>query len=262
MRRILIYRDSTSEKFWEINVIENTFLVTYGKIGTTGTVKMKEFESEEISHKEADKLIQSKLKKGYVIADSTEDIVKKNMMSETLFWELLETAKKKEEDPEDQLEWLELHLSRKPIKDIVEFDFILKKYYYQSYTSDLWAAAYIIMGGCSDDSFDYFRAWLLFLGKETYESIINNPESIIPHLQPLEIEQEVPELEDLLYVASMAYEEKTGFDDEHYSKLYKQISGDKYLQPSIELDWDEEDMDSLRKKFPLLWDRYSQNPLE
>ncbi len=58
------------------------------------------------------------------------------------------------------------------------------------------------------------------------------------------------------------FEEKTRFDDEHYFKLYKQISGDRYLQPYIELDWNEENMDSLRKKFPLLWDRYSQNPLE
>ena len=30
-----------------------------------------------------------------------------------------------------------------------------------SYRADLWAAAYMINGGASDDGFDYFRGWLV-----------------------------------------------------------------------------------------------------
>jgi hypothetical protein len=29
----------------------------------------------------------------------------------------------------------------------------------RSYRNDLWAAGYLINGGCSDDGFDYFRGW-------------------------------------------------------------------------------------------------------
>lgn len=141
------------------------------------------------------------------------------------------------------------------------FDYIFNQYYYKSYTSNLWAAAYIVMGGCSDDSFDYFRAWLLYLGKETYETIIKDPEKIIPHLKHLEEDGDVPEFEDLLYVASMAFEEKTGYDDQHYYNIYKQLSEDKYVQPEMEFDWDEDDEDGLSSKFPLLWERFSENPL-
>jgi hypothetical protein len=61
-------------------------------------------------------------------------------------------------------------------------------------------------------------------------------------------------LEELLSVATMAYEEKTGFDDEKYFKLYNQLVKDEYIEPELEYDWDEDVEEGLRKKFPLLWD--------
>lgn len=261
MQMLLIYTDGSSNKFWKINVIGKSYTVTYGKVDTVGAVKSKEFDSEEICEKEANKLIQSKLKKGYVVADSSRRVIKESDMTEALFWELLETAKKKGEDLEEQHEWLGNHLSKRSVMDIVMFDYFFNQAYYKSYTSKLWAAAYIVMGGCSDDSFDYFRAWLLYLGKDSYEAILTNPEKLIPHLKELEEEGDVPEFEDLLYVASIAYEEKTGFDDEQYYNLYKKLSGDNYVQPTMEFDWDEDDEEGLREKFPLLWERYAENPL-
>jgi hypothetical protein len=33
-----------------------------------------------------------------------------------------------------------------------------------SYRGDLWAAAYLINGGASDDGFEYFRGWLYYPG--------------------------------------------------------------------------------------------------
>lgn len=87
---------------------------------------------------------------------------------------ILESAMNKGEDLDEQMEWLVSCLSRKPIKDIVMFDYFFNQIYYQSYTSDLWAAAYIVMGGYSDDMFDYFRAWLLYQG---YYTVVNDPEN-------------------------------------------------------------------------------------
>ena len=45
----------------------------------------------------------------------------------------------------------------------------------ESYHWDLWAVAYIINGGCSDDGFLYFRAWLIGNGKERFEAAMANP---------------------------------------------------------------------------------------
>src|SRR5690242_19263203 len=38
-----------------------------------------------------------------------------------------------------------------------------------SYRADLWAVAYTVNGGASDDGFDYFRGWLIAQGRETFE---------------------------------------------------------------------------------------------
>jgi hypothetical protein len=47
-----------------------------------------------------------------------------------------------------------------------------------SYTNPLWAAAYLINGGCSDDGFEYFRGWLIAQGRVTFERIVANPDAL------------------------------------------------------------------------------------
>jgi predicted DNA-binding WGR domain protein len=262
METTLIYKDNSSNKFWRIKVSGRSYSITYGKIGTIGAVKVKSFDSESACQKDAEKLIKSKIKKGYTPANAVDQVMKESSISEISFWELLKTAKQKGKDTEEQIEWLVNYLAKKPVKDIVMFDYFFNQNYHKSYTSDLWAAAYIIMGGASDDSFDYFRSWLLYQGRETYESVINNPKKIIPHLKVLEDNEDVPQLEDLLSAASIAYEEKTGLDFEDYYDLYEKLTGDQAIQPEIELDWDEDDEEGLKKKFPALWERYGEKPLE
>lgn len=262
METLLIYQDSSSNKFWKINQTGNSYVVTYGKVGTVGAVKTKTFDSEEECRKEADKLIRSKMKKGYVIAESNNLVLKDSTMTETLFWELIDKCKEKGDDSDEQMEWLVYQLSKRPVKDIVMFDYIFNTYYLKSYTSDLWAAAYITMGGCSDDCFDYFRAFLLYLGKEAYETAIKDPESLLPYLKLIEEQEEVPQLEELLSVACEAYEEKTGQDFEEYQDLYDKLTNEPFNQPEIEFDWDEDDEEGLKKKFPLLWEAFGETPIE
>lgn len=57
----------------------------------------------------------------------------------------------------------------------------------------------------------------------------------------------------------VAYEEKTGL--EVYYQIYTQLSRDQYEKPEIEFDWNEDDVEALSRKFPLLWARYGENPL-
>lgn len=261
-KTLLIYQDTQSNKFWQINVNETSFVVTYGKVGTTGAVKTKTFETAAMCEKEAQKLIQSKLKKGYVIAENDADVIKVNVMDDAYFWALLETAKTKGEYADEQLEWLTNDLSKRSVKEIIMFDYLFKQHYYKSYTSDLWAAAYIVMGGSSDSLFEEFRAWLLYQGRDIYEAALQDPQSLLPYLELLEQQELVPLLEELLFVASLAYEEKTGLDDDDYYAIYDQLSGDHYAEPELELDWDEENEEDLRQKFPLLWAHYGETPLD
>ena len=58
--------DSTSNKFWEAEVEGKTLNVTFGKIGTKGQNKPKDFATPEKAKAEMEKLIKEKTGKGYV----------------------------------------------------------------------------------------------------------------------------------------------------------------------------------------------------
>ena len=49
------------DRLWRLQ-----FAVNYGKYGSIGKFELKEFDTEEDCQKEAEKLIRSKIKKGYV----------------------------------------------------------------------------------------------------------------------------------------------------------------------------------------------------
>ncbi|EAO52315.1 Hypothetical protein RBTH_01671 [Bacillus thuringiensis serovar israelensis ATCC 35646] len=262
METLLIQQTEKSNKFWKIIVKEKDYVVFYGKIGTAGSVKAKEFETEEECMKEANKLVASKRKKGYINPIQGEDYIKEKTITEEEFWELLNRAKTKGEEQVEQIEWLTSHLAKRTVHEIVAFDTHMHRILKDSYTSRLWAAAYIIMGGCSDDTFDYFRGWLLYQGKETYEACIEDPERLIPVLENLS-EYDVPEIEELtLYFGQEVYMEKTGDEDDTYFTLYHVLTNEEFEEVDIELDWDEDDEEGLKKMFPKLWEMYEEEPIE
>ena len=63
--RYFEFIEGSSAKFWEIRVDGTTFFTRYGKIGTDGQMTQKDFESDEKTQAEANKLIVEKTKKGY-----------------------------------------------------------------------------------------------------------------------------------------------------------------------------------------------------
>lgn len=65
MKKELSYKDEKSDKFWKIEVSGSSHTVTYGKTGSNGTSKTKDFESDEAALKDAEKMVASKTKKGY-----------------------------------------------------------------------------------------------------------------------------------------------------------------------------------------------------
>ncbi|AWH84230.1 hypothetical protein HYN59_03485 [Flavobacterium album] len=65
MIKHLQYTDDTSDKFWQIEVTGNSHTVTFGRSGTSGQAKTKDFDTDEACLADAEKLIKEKIKKGY-----------------------------------------------------------------------------------------------------------------------------------------------------------------------------------------------------
>jgi predicted DNA-binding WGR domain protein len=64
--RYFEFVDGSSSKFWEITLEGTAFTTRYGKIGTEGQISMKEYDTDERTQREYDKLVAEKTKKGYV----------------------------------------------------------------------------------------------------------------------------------------------------------------------------------------------------
>lgn len=57
--------DGKASKFWEVSLDECELTVNFGRIGTAGQSKIKEFDEPTEAWRERDKLIREKIKKGY-----------------------------------------------------------------------------------------------------------------------------------------------------------------------------------------------------
>lgn len=79
-------------------------------------------------------------------------------------------------------------------------------------SSPLWAAAYLINGGCSDDGFDYFRGWLIAQGRTVFEQVTADVDCLadLPAVQAAEAEGIDLDGEQTLSIAWDAYEIATG----------------------------------------------------
>jgi len=130
----------------------------------------------------------------------------KRKMDEILFWDLIETSRNESDINSEFLEVLQNKLEAMSATEIKKFKKYLLEKMDELYHWDIWALAYIVRGGCGDDAFDYFNAWVVSKGKDVFETIKNMQ---IENFKEL-FSQEDPQLEEFMYVANEAYENKKG----------------------------------------------------
>jgi hypothetical protein len=95
------------------------------------------------------------------------------------FWSIIESGGSEAlEHPERQLEEVRERLSGLPLEGLLDFHRLFNRLMDDAYIWDLWGAAYLINGGCSDDGFAYFRSWLISRGRVTYEAAVRDPDSL------------------------------------------------------------------------------------
>jgi hypothetical protein len=102
----------------------------------------------------------------------------------------------------------------------------------RAYTWELWAAAYIIGGGCSDDAFSDFRATLISMGRTAFERAVANPDV----LTDMDLDEGSAFYEGFQYPVIETYQEMTGNLPERTKPHPESPSGK---------DWDEETVAEL-----------------
>src|SRR5262245_2064059 len=99
-------------------------------------------------------------------------------MDRDAFWTIVDDARSEAVDDEEFLEAIESRLRALKSDELVEFEGHFTELRAESYSWELWGAAYLMNGGCSDDGFEYFRAWLIAQGREIFETALKDPDTL------------------------------------------------------------------------------------
>jgi hypothetical protein len=100
-------------------------------------------------------------------------------MDDDKFWAMVEechTASRDNMDRKEQL--IKAAISRLSRDDALAFFQIFQRMMDTAFTWPLWGAAYVVNGGCGDDSFTDFRASLISRGRTVFDKAIADPDSL------------------------------------------------------------------------------------
>jgi hypothetical protein len=133
-------------------------------------------------------------------------------MEEARFWELLERARAVAGGGRDEEALTELAdrltdlLEALPPEQILGFQGTWDRLRIDAFRWDLWGAAWVLMDGCDDECFEFFRNWLIAQGEETYRIALTEQDGLasLPYLTDDAQDDEVA------YAAADAYEELLG----------------------------------------------------
>jgi hypothetical protein len=162
-------------------------------------------------------------------------------MTTDQFWKIIDKAHAgADEDMDMKCELLHRELHKLPKDEVQSFADQFDAAMDKAFTWPLWAAAYIIRGGCKIDEFSDFRATLISLGRVTYEKVVANPET----LADMDITEDGIFYDGYQYVVGDVFKEMTGALPKRAKKAPKDPSG---------TPWDEDHVADL---FPDLAEKH------
>lgn len=172
-------------------------------------------------------------------------------MDETEFWEIVDgTREAAEGDPEEHADLLVERLAQLDPEAVLDFARHFETRFMRAYTWELWGAADIMLSGADEESFDYFRCWLIGQGRHVFEGALHAPDDLaelVPEFDP----ETDGDAEDLGYAADEAYEQLTGV---RLPELGLPAPADDAPE-GTPLDF--EDEAAMSARYPRLWLRFN-----
>ena len=167
-------------------------------------------------------------------------------MTEAEFWQRIDQTRT--DDPYEHSDSLAARLTELPIDEILSFGAHWRTMHIRAYSWNLWGAAYLINGGCSDDGFEYFCDWLILQGEAIFKAALNDPDSLA------EILDGEAELEAESYPAYDAYSAVTGKED--YINVFMANYPDLKAMPELGPQIDFDDDVVMKQRYPKLFAAY------
>jgi len=174
------------------------------------------------------------------------------------FWKIIQETRAGARDDEHFLRRIVPRLKKMSPDELMQFEALRSKLGAQAYSWALWGAAYLMTGGgCLDDCFNCFRAWLMSQGRKTFENALKDPDTLADLdnpgtlADPDRLRVIVREFEEFMAAASEIYETKT--DDEMPEAIYEGVA-----LPELGERWDFDDGGEMKKRYPKLFAKYHE----
>ncbi|WP_030237531.1 DUF4240 domain-containing protein [Streptomyces sp. NRRL S-455] len=180
-------------------------------------------------------------------------------MNTDRFWNIIESARSSAAIsgvPLDEA-LVELLAGSAP-QEILEYAERFDEVHDALYRWDVWAAAYLIGGGCSDDSFMDFRAGVIALGRGWYERTALDPDNLAEHPTVIAAasahRNEALFYEEMNYAAGAAFERLTGNPDAFYEAWagYRSVAHQDADATDMGEDFDFDDANEMYRRLPRL----------
>lgn len=176
-------------------------------------------------------------------------------MDKAEFWQLLEAAKTAAHgDQTMQEQVLISSLAKREPAQIVEFECLLREYLLEADHFNIMAAQKILDGYVSDDPYLYFRCWLIGQGEQVFTEALRDADTLAAV-----IDAPYQDFEELLYVATTAFEQRTGIQEDESGTFPRDIARARGLgydsgSETKGNDWTE---NQLPKMLPKLWKKFN-----
>ena len=158
------------------------------------------------------------------------------------FWKIIDRAHERAGgDIDERCASLEDQLNMLSTGELQSFQDHYDNAVKSAYRWDLWGAAYVMNGGCSDDGFRYFLDWLVSEGSGTYSEALNAPDSLaeLPRV-------DYAENESFAYIALKVFKGKgAGEINRDFSIELSMPEGE---------EWNEEELPTMFPKLTKLYE--------
>lgn len=159
------------------------------------------------------------------------------------FWRLIETADEQSQgDMARKCEIVQGAVGVMSPDTAIAFSRHFDEAMNRAYTWGLWGAAYVMNGGCGDDTFSDFRASLVSRGKRAFESAVADPDALADEA----FDEEAWFYEGFQYAVHEGAETAIASDE---------LSGVAVPNEPSGTPWEEEP-EVLKALYPRLWNKF------
>ena len=161
------------------------------------------------------------------------------------FWKLIDKANEQSQgDMERKSELVRSAVGSMSPEAAIAFSRHFDEAMSRAYTWGLWGAAYVMNGGCSDDTFSDFRASLVSRGEKVFEGAVAAPDSLANEA----FDEEAWFYEGFQYAVHEGAESAISSQELSVVAAPKEPSGSPW----------EEKPEVLKELYPLLWKKFEQ----